>query len=135
MSMFSAFDVSASALRAQRIRQTVIANNLANANTTRDPATGKPFRRKETVFKVGLPEKGMTDGVRVSDVVADQSDFQRIYNPNHPDADENGEVLMPNINVIIEMTDLISATRSYEANVTAMDAKKSMLSQAFRILA
>jgi flagellar basal-body rod protein FlgC len=134
MSFFASLDISASALRAQRIRQTVVANNLANANTTRGKG-GEPYRRQEVIFQAGVPDKGMARGVHVSAVVPDQSDFIRVYKPGHPDADADGMVKMPNVNPIIEMVDMMTAMRSYEANVTAMDATKSMFTQAYRILA
>ncbi|MHC4660979.1 MAG: flagellar basal body rod protein FlgC [Planctomycetota bacterium] len=135
MNLFGALDISASALRAQRIRQTIIANNIANANTTKDPVTDEPYRRKEVIFQTGVPQKGMGGGVHVASIMPDESPFKEIYNPSHPEADERGIVRMPNVNVVIEMVDMISASRSYEANVTAMDATKSMFAQAFRLLA
>jgi flagellar basal-body rod protein FlgC len=134
MNLFSSLDISASALRAQRIRQSIVANNLANANTTRGEG-GEPYRRQEVIFETGVPGKGIMGGVHVAEIRADQSDFVRAYKPGHPDADENGMVRMPNVNAIIEMVDMMTAMRSYEANVTAMDATKAMFSQALRLLA
>jgi len=134
--MFGSLDTSASALAAQRIRMDTIANNLANINTTRD-AQGRvnPYRRREAVFVVGspsAPESGQ--GVRVLAVKEDMSEFTKAYKPGHPDADADGYVLMPNVNLIQEIVDMIEASRAYEANVTAMQASKSLIQAASRIL-
>lgn len=110
-----------------------IAENIANAETTRD-ANGRanPYRRKEPIFEVN--PVGNAVGVRVKDVVRDQSEFKTRYEPGHPDANENGEVLYPNVNVVQEMVDMLMASRSYEANVTAMETTKSMFGAAMRII-
>ena len=145
MSMFKAMTVSASGLTAERLRMDIISKNIANANTTRTLA-GTPYRRQMAVFKeqgAGNNFETMLDkakgnmtignGVEVSEVVEDQSDFKRVYNPGHPDADDEGYVLMPNVDVVTEMINLMSASRSYEANVTAINSAKSMAMKALEI--
>jgi len=139
----SALDISATGLSAQRLRMDVIADNIANVNTTRTPGGG-PYRRKVVVFR----ENQTTDfasildsqrarfngtGVTVDSIQQDQSPFKRIYQPGHPDANAQGYVLMPNVNIVTEMVDMISATRSYEANVTAVNATKDMAMKTLNI--
>ncbi len=138
MGLFQAFDISASGMTAQRFRTDIIAQNIANVNTTRTE-DGTPYRRKIVTFS----EKDLTsfsnyystarnaglvgNGVKVTSVTEDDStDFIMEYDPSHPDADENGYVSYPNVNTVTEMTNLIDATRAYEANTTAFDASKSM---------
>ena len=142
--MFSTFDISASALTAERFRMNIISNNIANANTTRTPEGG-PYRRQLPVFEereeevVPSPEAGLLgdtkigNGVRIIGVVEDNTPFKKIYNPGHPDADENGYVKMPNIDVVKEMVDLISASRAYEANLAVIDTSKSLAQRALNI--
>lgn len=146
MGLFDSFNISASALTAQRLRMDVISQNIANVNTTRTE-DGTPYRRKTVVFqeKEGdvpfsqyLSEESRTrylsgGGVRVTGIVEDPSPFREVYDPGHPDADENGIVRMPNVEVISEMVNMISATRAYEANVTALNASKSMALKALEI--
>ena len=137
------FDISASALTAQRLRMDVIASNIANAETTRATfENGKfvPYRRKMTVmepiradFRDVLNGKLATQGVRVTEIKEDPTPFRQVYNPGHPDADENGMVNMPNVDLLREMVDLVSATRSYEANVTALNASKAMFMKSLEI--
>jgi flagellar basal-body rod protein FlgC len=150
MSMFAGMDTSASALTANRLRLDTIAANIANANTTRARQVNgewQPYRRKlvelapktnqtfENVLQAamgtvyGQPEQG----VRVTALREDPTPFQRVYNPEHPDADEEGYVLMPNVDIMKEMVDMISASRSYEANVTVLNASKSMMMKALEI--
>ncbi len=136
MSLFRSMQISASGLTAERLRLDVIANNLANVNTTRT-AEGGPYRRRVAVLEerptgfadlLGIqsaPAMGR-GGVRVAAILADNAPPQRVYNPGHPDADAEGYVQMPNVNVVTEMVDMITATRAYEANVTAMNAAKQM---------
>jgi len=142
------FDVSASGLEAQRIRMDVIANNIANAQTTRT-ADGGPYRRRSVVFEavggtkspfaklldkaVGAEDLG--GGVKVSKIIEQQGDqaFIQVYDPTHPDADENGMVKRPDIRVTDEMVDLIDASRAYEANVTAMNVTKQIASKTLEI--
>lgn len=136
MGSFSSLDISSSGLFAQRTRMDVIANNIANADSTRT-ANGGPYRREMVTFSAAynnaLGNKSQPDGVSVSSIVEDPTDYRTVYDPGHPDADANGYVRMPNVNIIEEMTDMISATRAYEANVTALNATKSMISSAIDI--
>ncbi|MER3472488.1 MAG: flagellar basal body rod protein FlgC [Armatimonadota bacterium] len=136
MSLFRALQISASGLTTERMRLDVIANNLANVNTTRT-AEGGPYRRKVAVLEereLGFADLlGMSSapalgrgGVRVVAIAEDSTPPLRVYNPGHPDADADGYVQMPNVNVVTEMVDMITATRAYEANVTAMNAAKQM---------
>lgn len=148
MSLFSSFDISASALTAERLRMDVISNNLANANTTRTPEGG-PFRRQVVVFaprgetrrfvpgaRTGSAAgrtRGVGEGVRVVAIQDDEAAPRMVYDPSHPDADENGMVAMPNVDVVREMVDLISAARAYEANVTTINTLKNMALKALEI--
>jgi len=138
----SGLDICASGLTAQRLRMDVIANNLANANTTRT-VNGGPYRRQVVVFEARsqssdfkrLLENELTglSGVRVKQIVTDNSPLRQVYDPSHPDADPEGYVSYPNVNVVAEMTDMISATRSYEANRTALNSIKHMATRAIEI--
>jgi flagellar basal-body rod protein FlgC len=130
-------DVSGSALRAQRIRMNTVANNIANVNTTRNAEGFKEvYRRKEVVFKTGNPmETGSSRyGVEVKEVLGDPSAFRRVHQPGHPDADENGYVMMPNVRTPIEMVDMMEASRAYEANLSAVQVTKSMHQRSLEIL-
>jgi flagellar basal-body rod protein FlgC len=146
MGMFDSMHVSASGLAAERLRMDVIAQNLANVNSTRG-ADGQPYRRHEVVFRSS--EVGSTsgpgnvderatnaplDGVEAVAIVEDPSALRTVYDPSHPDADENGYVSYPNVNPVTEMVDMMTATRAYEANVTAMNAAKNMALKALDIL-
>ena len=136
--MFGALDISTSALTAQRIRLDAIAGNIANAQATRraDGQAG-PFRRHITVFESGDGRGGA--GVHVSEVVEDSSPGRLVYQPWHPDAIQTGEkkgyVEYPNVHTGTEMIDAMLASRAYEANITAMDVTKSMISSSLRLLA
>jgi len=133
---FAAFAISHSGLRAQRIRMDLIANNVANINTTRSPQGG-PFRRQMAIFSANPIEPGaVTDGrgVEVAEIVPDMTPFKTVYDPGHPDADENGYVLLPNVNVAMEMVDLVSASRSYEANIASINATKRLLQRTLEII-
>ena len=163
--IFSGLNISASGMRAERVRQNTIASNLANAETTRTDEGG-PYRRQFVVFEAEsdrrdvrllnkepglqgratdeehLPippsdfprdERFFGNGVTVSEIREDSRPPRMVYDPAHPDADEKGYVAMPNVNVVQEMTDMISATRAYEANVTAFNATKSMMMQALQL--
>ena len=123
MALFNAFNISASGMSAQRFRADIIAQNVANVDTTRTE-DGEVYRRKAVVFT----EKTVTGtGVKVSSVYEDtESELKMVYDPSHPDADENGYVTYPNVNIVTEMTNLIDASRSLEANVTAFNASKAM---------
>lgn len=145
MSVFNTMNVSATGMTAQRLRMDTISQNLANINTTRTDSGG-PYRRKITLFEEITKEKSFSNmlnqylgeyskvgGVKVNKIVEDKSPFVSIYDPTHPDANKEGYVLMPNVNSLEEMTNLISANRSYEANVTALNSNKSMLAKALEI--
>ena len=138
MSMFTSFDTSASGLTAQRYRMDIISENVANANTTRT-GDGTPYVRKVVTFKEKEKQtpfsrvlnksmdKYTGEGVKIGGVYKDtQTEMNMVYDPSHPDADENGYVTYPNVNIITEMTNLIDASRAYEANATAFNASKSM---------
>ncbi|ALA41850.1 MULTISPECIES: flagellar basal body rod protein FlgC [Paenibacillus] len=148
MKINNGFDISASALTAQRLRMDVISSNIANAETTRakvENGQAVPYRRKTVVLEPN--QSGFADvlkaqmegsstnaaGVKVSQIQEDQSPLKPVYNPGHPDADKDGYVYMPNVDIMKEMVDMISATRSYEANVTALNASKAMVSKALEI--
>lgn len=139
--MLKSFAISASGMTAERLRMDTIANNLANAETTRTPEGG-PYRRQVPVFSSRLAAsmtrrsaegefRGM--GVRVVRIESSDAPPRLVYDPHHPDADENGYVAMPDVNVPREMVDLISASRAYEANVTAFNTAKNMAMRALDI--
>ncbi len=147
MSMFSAFNINASGMTAQRYRMDVISENVANASTTRTE-DGTPYRRKVVTFE----EKGgqtsfsrvlgqaayshgySGQGVKVNGVYQDyETELNMVYDPSHPDADENGYVTYPNVNIVTEMTNMIDASRAYEANATAFNASKSMALQGLQL--
>ncbi len=144
MSFLNSIDISASGLTAQRLRLDVISQNIANINTTRTDQGG-PYRRKAVIFEEKKAEQPFANvlaqsreaqvkgGVRVTSIQEDNSPFIMSFDPGHPDADEEGYVAMPNVNVVSEMVNMISASRSYEANVTAMNAMKSMAVKALEI--
>ncbi len=133
MNIMRAFDVSASALVAQKQRMNTIASNMANLNTTRTPEGG-PYRRRDVVFSsYMLDEEGRLEGVVVSDVVTSNTPPKAVYDPSHPDADDKGYVLMPDINLIEEMVNMMMATRVYEANVNAFNITKSMYLKALEL--
>lgn len=143
MDIFTTFDIAASGLNAQRTRLNTISANLANAETTSTPEGG-PYKKKSVVFQTealpfkqhlqaSLGNQGQTQGVKVARIVEDTSAPQRIYDPAHPDAKEDGYVEMPNISVFKEMVDMMSATRSYEANTTTIKSAKRMAMKALDI--
>ncbi len=145
MSFLNSFDISASGMTAQRQRLDIAAENISNMNTTRT-ASGGPYRRKMVVlqekpvssFRNELQSRlsgkeSQKGGVKVSEIVEDQRDLQPVYNPEHPDADENGYVMMPNVDLVKETVDGMSATRAYEANITAFNAMKLMAQKALEI--
>jgi flagellar basal-body rod protein FlgC len=143
MSLFGALDISASGLTAERLRMNVTAENLANAQTTRG-TDGGPYKRKLVVLEeaggstarpsFGTQLDGAMNGVKVAQVSQDSAPDRLVYDPSHPDADARGYVHMPNVNPVTEMVDLISASRSYEANVTAMQTAKQLYSKTLDIL-
>ena len=144
MSFLKSLNISGSALTAQKFRMDIISQNIANAKTTRTE-NGEPYRRRITIlsektdkqdFKSSLSaamEDNSPQGVVVSQIVEDQSDFVAEYSPEHPHADENGYVMLPNVNTVQEMIDMMSASRAYEANITAFNATKSMAQNALDI--
>lgn len=134
MDFLTALDVSASGLSAERTRVNLASSNLANAETTRT-AAGGPYKRLDPVFEaVALEQAGANapiggetaQGVRVANVVADPTPGRRVYSPGHPDADPQGFVTFPNVNPVYEVVNLLSASRGYEANATAVDTLKQM---------
>lgn len=151
MGLFDAIDSSGSGLAAERLRMDVTAENLANAQTTKG-ADGQPYRRKEVVLQEAggantsfasvlssmqgraSGGSGVSRGVKVAGIVEDDTALKRIYDPGHPDADKAGYVTMPNVNTVTEMTDLISSSRAYEANVTAMQTAKTMFTKTLDLL-
>lgn len=133
MSLLKTMEISASGLTAQRLRLDIIASNLANAETTRTDE-GVPYRRQVPVFREVLDRvSGMSKGVEVVGILRDNSPFRMVYDPGHPDANQGGYVLYPNVNPVVEMTDMISATRSFEANLTLITSAKSMFLKALEI--
>ena len=150
MSFFSALRTSASGLTAQRLRMDLISNNIANAETTRT-AEGGAYRRQMALFtpktdgrasffdllrgdsQPGQAGKPSVEGVQTLQIVPDQAPMRMVYDPSHPDANEDGYVEYPNVNPVTEMTDMLSATRSYEANVTVLNAAKAMAQRALDI--
>ncbi len=143
MSYFDSINTSASALTAETLRMDIISKNIANANTTRT-ANGTPYRRQVVVFQenkmtpfssfltneISKYNKG---GVKVTAVIEDKSEFKMLYNPGHPDANEDGYVKMPNVDIMTEMVNMISATRAYEANITSINSTKNMIMKALDI--
>lgn len=144
MGMFGSIDAAASGLTAERLRMDVISNNIANVNTTRT-TEGGPYRRQMVTFAAREDENSFAQilaknlnpstgtGVRVVGISKDNSPTRKVYDPAHPDANRDGYVEMPNVNIVSEMVDMIGATRGYEANVTVLNAAKSMALKALEI--
>jgi len=147
MSMYSALGISATGMTAERLRMDVIADNLANADST--TGVGQAYRRKAVTMApaagaamdfrlpAGAPGAGAVGGaagVQVTGIVEDGSDLRRVFEPGHPLADADGYVTKPNVNAVTEMVDMVAATRAFEANVTAFEATKSMARDALRII-
>ncbi|WP_339302987.1 flagellar basal body rod protein FlgC [Paenibacillus sp. FSL R5-0519] len=147
MNISNSFSISSSALTAQRLRMDVISSNIANAETTRASVSNGeavPYKRKMVVLEPNktsfgamlqnqMRGSGSGDGVRVTEIREDQSPLKPVYDPTHPDANAEGYVFMPNVDIAKEMVDMISASRSYEANVTALNSTKAMISKALEI--
>ncbi|GGD68439.1 flagellar basal body rod protein FlgC [Paenibacillus nasutitermitis] len=146
MKLTNGFNASASALTAQRLRMDVISSNIANAETTRANFVNgryEPYKRKMVVLEPNQPSFSSVlngqlngtgnNGVKAVRIMEDSSPSKLVYNPTHPDADTNGYVNMPNVDIAKEMVDMISASRSYEANVTALNATKGMFTKALEI--
>jgi len=125
MSLFNIFNVSGSAMSAQAQRLNTVASNLANADSATS-STGEAYRAKQVVFEA-VPTEAGGSAVRVAQVVEDPSPLKQVYDPKHPLADDKGYVTMPNVNVVDEMVNMLSASRSYQTNVETMNAAKSML--------
>lgn len=132
MSMFNSMRISASGLTAERLRMDTITSNVANATTTRG-TDGKPYVRKIAVFQESLDNEKNLNGVKAVGIVEDESPLKTVLDPSHPDANEEGYVTMPNVNILNEMADMISASRSYEANVDTLNASKSMFMKSLEI--
>lgn len=144
MGFLDSINISASGLTAERLRMDIISQNIANVNTTRT-SNGTPYRRQLVIFEeagIGQPfssfltkaqNKFEKSGVKVSSIVEDKSEFKLVYSPGHPDADGKGYIKMPNVDVMVEMVNMISATRAYEANVTSINSTKNMVMKALDI--
>lgn len=140
MDFFTAFDISSSALTAQRTRMNIISSNLANIYST-ESYEGGPYRRRDVVFSAEALEgrefnrvlRDTLHSVHVTDVIEDQRPFKSVYDPYHPNADKNGYVYYPNVNVMEEMVNMMAATRSYEANVNVLRTTKGMIQKALEI--
>ncbi len=142
MSFLNSLNIAGSALTAERFRSDMILQNIANAKTTRTP-DGEPYRRKQVIFEERTTDFGQAlkneqnkltqGGVRAIQVVESEKDFTPVYDPAHPDADENGYVMYPNVNTSEEMVDLMAASRAYEANLTALNIVKAMATKALEI--
>ncbi|MBS3872619.1 MAG: flagellar basal body rod protein FlgC [Firmicutes bacterium] len=143
MRIFASMATSASALAAEKLRMDMVSKNVANMNTTRTPEGG-PYQRRKVIFSelvegaarnrfVRLPTRGASRGVMVSQVVVDDAPPRMVHDPSHPDANAEGFVAMPEINLVNEMVDLITATRAYETNVQVLNASKSMQLRALEI--
>ncbi|MDY6823710.1 MAG: flagellar basal body rod protein FlgC [Thermodesulfobacteriota bacterium] len=143
MDFLNAFKISASGLTAQRSKINVIAENIANAETTRT-ADGTPYNRKMVILKetigtetfqdaLSAEEKNPGGGVEVAEVMAPKNNYKTVYNPHHPDADEDGYVTMPNIDPLVELSDMMVARRAYGANATVIENTKSMILDALKI--
>ena len=126
MSLFNIFNVSGSAMSAQAQRLNTVASNLANADSATS-ATGQPYRAKQVVFEAVEGAAPGSTSVKVQQVIEDAAPARTVYNPSHPQADDKGYVQMPNVNVVEEMVNMISATRSYQTNVETMNAAKTLL--------
>ncbi len=132
MSVFSGMRISASGLSAERMRMDTISSNVANAETTRTE-DGGAYRRKVATFSENYDEKLGMLGVKTVSIEEDKSPLRKLYEPEHPDADEQGYVEYPNVDMLVEMSDLITASRAYESNVDTLNAQKSMISKALEI--
>lgn len=134
MDLDASLGVSASGLRAQSLRMRTIAENLANQDSVADTPGGNPYRRKVVSFQAAVDRASGATGVKVKSIQADQSDFVKVYQPGHPAADAQGYVLRPNVNGLIESADMKAAQRSYEANLNAIEAAKSLTMRTIDLL-
>jgi flagellar basal-body rod protein FlgC len=134
--MFDVLDIGASGLAAQRLRMDTIAGNVANINTTRNAAGEKiPYQRRIVMFAEGQQHNAAKPGVHVSQIQLDPAPFQKRFEPGHPDADADGYVQYPNIDLSIEYVNMLEASRAYEANITMMETSKAMMNSALRLIA
>ena len=134
MDLDKSLNVSAAGMRSQGTRLRVIAENIANANSTAQTPGGEPYRRKLVTFENVLDHAIGVETVRVDSIVADRGSFSRRFEPGHPAADEDGYVLTPNVNSLMEMADMREAQRSYEANLKAIEAARSMIQKTVELL-
>ncbi|MET3725905.1 flagellar basal body rod protein FlgC [Sphingomonas trueperi] len=134
MDLDASLGVSASGLRAQSLRMRTIAENLANQDSVADTPGGNPYRRKVVSFQAAVDRANGGTGVKVKSIQNDQSDFVKVYQPGHPAADAQGYVLRPNVNGLIETADMKAAQRSYEANLNAIEAAKSLTMRTIDLL-
>jgi flagellar basal-body rod protein FlgC len=134
MDLFKTLRISASGLKAEGERMRVVAENIANADTVSDKPGGEPYRRKLVTFKNALDRVLGTNLVKTNGIVADKTDFERKYDPGNPAADTNGFVLTSNVKPLVEMMDLRQAQRSYEANLSVVDASRTMLLRTIDVL-
>lgn len=129
------FDIAYSGLSSERLRMDVISHNLANANTTRDKfGQLNPYRRKDVIFQEVLTDSNNLNGVKIDKIAEDMSSFKSVYNPNHPDSNKDGYVLMPNVNPIVEMANFINSSRTYQLHITMIENAKSMYLNTLRLL-
>jgi flagellar basal-body rod protein FlgC len=132
MSLFNVFNIASSSMAAQSQRLNVVASNLANADSATS-STGEPYRSRQVVFStLQVADKGAS-GVKVAGVVHDASPMRRVYEPKHPMADADGYITMPNVNVVDEMVNMMSASRSYQNSVDMMNTTKTLLQKALTI--
>lgn len=135
MSLFSVFDIAGSAMTAQSIRMNVTASNMANADSV-SSSTGQTYRARQPIFETvfnNVMDNNISSGVRVAGIVESQAQLRKEYQPAHPQADAEGYVFYPNVNPIEEMTNMISASRSYQNSVEVINASKQMLLQTLRM--
>ncbi len=132
MSGFSGMRIAASGLSAERLRMDTVSSNIANSETTRT-ADGGPYIRKIAVFQENYNKELGMKGVKAVEIKDDPSELKRVYDPAHPDANDDGYLLMPNVNILNEMADMMAASRAYEANVDSLDAQKNMFLKALEI--
>lgn len=131
MDLFTAMDISASGMRAQRTRMNVISSNITNAHTTRT-ADGGPYRRRDVILRENSFEDELSS-VELEAIVEDPTPGKRVHEPGHPDADERGYVTLPNVNLMEEMVNMMGASRAFEANTTAVKTQKDMAEKALAI--
>ena len=132
--LFKAMSISAAGMKAQGTRLRVISENVANADSLPQDSNQLPYQRKVVTFKNELDRRAGVDTVRIDKITTDKSEFNKQFDPNHPAADENGYVLTPNVNTLIEMMDMREAQRSYEANLSVIKASRSMLQSTIDVL-